>query len=87
MSIFEEAFENISKLQEWLQKAEAAMEKAIETGDVTGLKKVVNDLRDLGFGRDDGVDVMSSNERIAGVPTQGDRHGWGPGSDRPPPPV
>ena len=58
MSVFAEAFENISKLQEWLQKAEAAMEKAIETGDVTGLKKVINDLRDLGFGRDDGVDII-----------------------------
>ena len=57
MSVFAVAFENISKLQEWLQKAEAAMEKAIETGDVTGLKKVINDLRDLGFGRSGHVGV------------------------------
>ena len=85
MSIFEEAFENISKLQEWLQKAEAAMEKAIETGDVTGLKKSSTTCATW-----DSVEMTewtSSNERIAGVPTQGDRHGWGPGSDRPPPPV
>ena len=34
------------------------MEKAIETGDVTGLKQVINDLRDLGFSRDDGVDII-----------------------------
>ena len=51
-------FEEVKISAEWLQKAEAAMEKAIETGDVTGLKKVINDLRDLGFGRDDGVDII-----------------------------
>ena len=42
-------FDDISKLKNWLTMAEAAMKKAIETGDVTGLKKVVDDLRDLGF--------------------------------------
>ena len=36
MSIFDEL---IAKLKAWLQQAEAAMEKAIETGDVTGLKQ------------------------------------------------
>ena len=47
MSIFDE----ITKLKVWLLEAEAAMEKAIETGDVTGLKQVVSDLRYLGFTR------------------------------------
>ena len=42
-------FDDIENSKVWLKEAEAAMEKAIETGDVTGLKKVVNDLRDLGF--------------------------------------
>lgn len=46
-------FDDIAKLKSWLKEAEAAMAKAIETGDVTGLKQVINDLRDLGFGRDD----------------------------------
>ena len=50
-------YELIAKLKAWLKQAEAAMEKAIETGDVTGLKQVINDLRDLGFGRDDGADI------------------------------
>ena len=44
-------FDDIEALKSWLKSAEAAMEKAIETGDVTGLKQVVNDLRDLGFNR------------------------------------
>ena len=48
-------FNDIAKLKTWLLEAEAAMEKAIETGDVTGLKQVVNDLRDLGFVHDDVV--------------------------------
>ena len=42
-------FDDIDALKSWLKEAETAMEKAIETGDVTGLKKVVNDLRDLRF--------------------------------------
>ena len=43
-------FDDIDDLKIWLKYAEAAIEKAIESGDVTGLKKVINDLRDLGFG-------------------------------------
>ena len=46
-------FSDIANLKAWLLQAEAAMMKAIETGDVTGLKQVVNDLRDLGFVHDD----------------------------------
>ena len=46
-------FNDIAKLKAWMLQAEAAMKKAIETGDVTGLKKVINDLRDLGFVHDD----------------------------------
>ena len=46
-------FDDIAALKTWLNEAESAMKKAIETGDVTGLKKVVNDLRDLGFVHDD----------------------------------
>ena len=45
MSVFSE----IVALKVWLKQAEVAIEKAIETGDVTGLKKVINDLRDLGL--------------------------------------
>ena len=52
-------FELIEKLKAQVAgcRREAEM-KAIETGDVTGLKQVINDLRDLGFGRDDGVDII-----------------------------
>ena len=46
-------FNDIDKLKSWLKEAEAAIEKAIATGDVTGLKQVINDLRDLGFVHDD----------------------------------
>ena len=46
-------FHDIAALKIWLKEAEAAIEKAIATGDVTGLKKVINDLRDLGFVHND----------------------------------
>ena len=45
--------EQVDRLRDWAKEAEAAMEKAIATGDVTELKEVVNHLRDLGFGKDD----------------------------------
>ena len=51
-------FDDIAKLRAWVLEAEAEMSVAIDTGDVTGLKKVVNDLRDLGFGEDHGVDII-----------------------------
>ena len=49
-------FTDIAALKSWLKEAEAAIEYAIDTGDVTGLKKVMNNLRGLGFIHD-GEDV------------------------------
>ena len=53
------------KLKRWMKEAEEEMEKAIETGDVTGLKKVVNDLRDLGFGNELKHGEKDSNGKCA----------------------
>ena len=41
--------DDYDRLETWIKEARAAMKKAIETGDVTGLKEVINDLRKIEF--------------------------------------
>ena len=42
-------YTTVGELEDWIEQAVKAMEKAIETSDTTGLKEVVNNGRDLGL--------------------------------------
>ena len=46
-------YTSVGELEDWIEQAVKAMEKAIETSDTTGLKEVVDNGRDIGLTYDE----------------------------------